>query len=125
MELIAEDISDIRLVPRVPSAPSMAANDSASASGQDLQSLQGSLKSSSLGTWPISAFSPNWIIPYSELVRHPAPCLQADLKLRPYTRPSHARAAHCVCKNARGAVIPPWQRSSGKSFEGKWGVRRH
>lgn len=63
---MAEASYDIR---HSPSAPNMAEAAEEFGSGQELQSLQGSLKSNSLGTWPAVAFSPNWIIPYQELVR--------------------------------------------------------
>ncbi len=73
---MAEAAYDIR---HSPSAPNMAEEYG---SGQELQSLAGSLKSNSLGTWPQVAFSPNWIIPYSELVRPlTVSCLPRTLQL--------------------------------------------
>lgn len=58
---MAEAAYDIR---HSPSTPNLAAEDSGS--GQELQSAPGSLRSSSLSA---VNFSPNWIIPYHELVR--------------------------------------------------------
>ncbi len=61
---MAEASYDIR---HSPSSPNLAAEDSGY--GQELASAQGSLRTRSLSA---VNFSPNWIIPYHELVRSPS-----------------------------------------------------